>query len=84
MAQARIRFHHLLPGPGGDFGQDPDAGHRANDGWVTANREFIAMNVADAVKGVAEWLGKIEWKEAINGVGELAGISEPSLTTSTA
>lgn len=38
--------------------------------WVTANREFIAMNVADAVKGVAEWLGKIEWKEAINGVGE--------------
>lgn len=40
--------------------------------WVASNREIVALNVAEAVRGIAEALKQINWEEFWKGAGQAA------------
>lgn len=40
--------------------------------WVASNREIVALNVAEAVRGIAEALKQVNWEEFWKGTGQAA------------
>ncbi len=45
--------------------------------WVAANREFVALNVREAVEGLRDALAAVDWKGIIGGIeGTLAHLRE--------
>lgn len=40
--------------------------------WIAANREWLATNIGDAVKGLADWLKQVDFKQIVTDVKDFA------------
>lgn len=41
--------------------------------WLAANRDLVATKIDEMVRGLADWLGRIDWQAVLDGAREFAG-----------